>query len=108
MQTNEGPMEPRHGWLFPMMIVAAGSVTVFSCLGIAAITGYVPLSRTGPNPLGDYALPSAVMVSPDSDLPTPWLAQADVAAVGPLAIRGAAGARAAPPGTASAPTAGKR
>jgi hypothetical protein len=101
-------MEPRHGWLFPMMIVAAGSVTVFSCLGIAAITGYVPLSRTGPNPLGDYALPSAVMVSPESDLATPRLAQADVATSGPLATRAPAGARTANPGTVSAPTAVKR
>jgi len=38
-------MERRQGWLFPVMVVAAGTVTVFGCLGIAAILGFLPLSR---------------------------------------------------------------
>src|SRR5690242_10808755 len=38
-------MRARNGWLFPLMVVAAGSVTVFGCIGIAAITGYLPLAR---------------------------------------------------------------
>ena len=46
-------MKSRNGWLFPLMVFAAGSVTAFGAIGIAAITGYLPLSR-GVNPLGDY------------------------------------------------------
>jgi len=38
-------MERRQGWLFPLMVVAAGTVTVFGCLGIAAILGYLPPPR---------------------------------------------------------------
>jgi hypothetical protein len=75
-------MEMRHGWLFPMMVVAAGSVIAFGCVGIAAITGYIPLSRTGPNPLGDYALPSAMTSPLDSDFTTHRLARADAAVLG--------------------------
>jgi hypothetical protein len=37
-------MGTRHGWLFPLMVLAAGSVTVFGCIGIAAIIGILPLS----------------------------------------------------------------
>jgi len=36
-------MERRQGWLFPLMVAAAGTVTVFGCLGIAAIVGFLPL-----------------------------------------------------------------
>jgi len=71
-------MELRHGWLFPTMVVAAGSVIAFGCVGIAAITGYIPLSKTGPNPLGGYALPSEITV-PDAELHTHRLAQVDAA-----------------------------
>jgi len=35
-------MERRNGWLFPLMVVAAGSVTALSSIGIAAILGYLP------------------------------------------------------------------
>ena len=47
-------MKQRSGWLFPLMVLAAGSVTAFGCVGIAAITGYLPLSRPTANALGDY------------------------------------------------------
>ena len=47
-------MKQRSGWLFPLMVLAAGSVTAFGCVGIAAITGYLPLSRATANVLGDY------------------------------------------------------
>jgi len=53
-------MAHRSGWLFPLMVVAAGSVTAFGCIGLAAITGHLPLTRGGMNPLGDYpAAPAA-------------------------------------------------
>ncbi len=37
-------MERRQGWLFPVMVAAAGTVMGFGCLGIAAILGFLPLS----------------------------------------------------------------
>jgi hypothetical protein len=55
-------MKHRNGLLFPLMVLAAGSVTAFGCIGIAAITGYLPLARGGINPLGDYpAAPLMIM-----------------------------------------------
>jgi len=99
-------MQRRHGWLFPMMIIAAGSVTVFGCVGIAAIMGYIPLSRTGPNPLGDYALPT-MMMSPESELVTPRLARVDVPAEGTPTAAHAAGRPAARKPT-SLPAAGQQ
>ena len=39
-------MERRQGWLFPVMVVAASTVTGFGCLGIAAILGFMPLSNS--------------------------------------------------------------
>jgi hypothetical protein len=50
----------RNGLLFPLMVLAAGSVTAFGCIGIAAITGYMPLARSGMTPLGDYPMAPAV------------------------------------------------
>ena len=40
-------MERRQSWLFPLMVAAAGTVTGFGCLGIAAIIGFLPLSQPG-------------------------------------------------------------
>jgi hypothetical protein len=53
-------MRHRNGLLFPLMVLAAGSVTAFGCVGIAAITGYLPLARAGVTQLGDYPVASAV------------------------------------------------
>ena len=53
-------MKHRNGLLFPLMVLAAGSVTAFGCIGIAAITGYLPLARGGMTPLGDYPVAPAV------------------------------------------------
>ena len=98
-------MQRRHGWLFPMMIIAAGSITVFGCVGIAAIMGYIPLSRTGPNPLGDYALPT-MMLSPESEFVAPRLAQVDVPAEGTPAAH--SGGRLAARKSTSPPSAGQQ
>ena len=89
-------MELRHGWLFPTMVVAAGSVIAFGCVGIAAITGYIPLSKTGPNPLGGYALPSEISVL-DSEFTTHRLAQVDAATAGLRGDHAAAAVIAHPP-----------
>ena len=68
-------MGPRNGWLFPLMVAAAGSVTAFGCIGIAAITGHLPLVRGGHSPLGAYpATPAAVIeqtVMPRAEPGTP-------------------------------------
>ena len=80
-----------------MMVVAAGSVIAFGCVGIAAITGYIPLSRTGPNPLGDYALPSAMISPLDSEFASHRLARADAA------VPGASGAQAGARGVTPIP-----
>lgn len=54
-------MGPRNGWLFPLMLLAAGSVTAFGCIGIAAITGHLSLVRGTSNPLGpDPAPPPSI------------------------------------------------
>ncbi len=45
-------MERRQSWLFPLMVVTAGTVTVLGCLGIGAIVGFVPLSRLDGPPSG--------------------------------------------------------
>lgn len=37
-------MESRSSWLFPLMVIAAGSVTAFGCIGIAVITGHLPMA----------------------------------------------------------------
>ncbi len=44
-------MQRRQGWLFPMMVVAAAAVIAFGCIGIAAITGRLPLAPPGRGPL---------------------------------------------------------
>jgi len=49
-------MKARNGWLFPLMVLAAGSVTVFGCIGIAAITGYLPLAKVSATPFGEPAV----------------------------------------------------
>lgn len=53
-------MKHRNGLLFPLMVLAAGSVTAFGCIGIAAITGYLPLARGGSNTV-DYP-PASVAI----------------------------------------------
>jgi hypothetical protein len=44
-------MQRRQGWLFPMMVVAAAAVIAFGCIGIAAITGRLPLAPPAGGPL---------------------------------------------------------
>ena len=75
-------MGPRNGWLFPLMLLAAGSVTAFGCIGIAAITGHLSLVRGTVNPLGpDPAAPPPIeqLVTPvaetDSAQPVAVVAQ---------------------------------
>ena len=48
-------MERRHGWLFPLMVVAAGAVIVLSSVGIAAILGYLPALRGNLGPVADLS-----------------------------------------------------
>ena len=72
-------MGPRNGWLFPLMVLAAGSVTAFGCIGIAAITGHLSLVRGTANPLGPDPAPPPLI----EQLATP-VAESDPAQ--PLAV----------------------
>jgi hypothetical protein len=72
-------MAHRSGWLFPLMVVAAGSVTAFGCIGLAAITGHLPLTRGGVSPLGDY--PAAPEASIEQVVTPPQAAAEPVAVV---------------------------
>ncbi len=51
-------MERRHGWLFPLMVVAAGAVIVLSSVGIGAILGYLPAVRGDLAPVADSSTSS--------------------------------------------------
>jgi hypothetical protein len=73
-------MRNRNGWLFPLMVVAAGSVMAFGCIGIAAITGHLPLTRARLNPLGDY------MAAPAASIEQAVLPQPQAAAAQPVAV----------------------
>lgn len=55
-------MQLRHGWLFPVMVLTALSVTAFGVLGIAAITGHLPLPTFAGSALREYSLTPAVVV----------------------------------------------
>ena len=47
--SREYPLR-RHGLLYPMMVIAAIAVIVFSILGIAAVSGWMPSSLLGGPP----------------------------------------------------------
>lgn len=46
METTNS-MEKRIGILYPMMVIAAITVIIISLLGIAAVTGLLPIARSG-------------------------------------------------------------
>jgi hypothetical protein len=48
-------MESRNRLLFPLMVFAALSVVVFSGIGVAAITGHIPLAVGTTNPAGEFS-----------------------------------------------------
>jgi hypothetical protein len=73
-------MAHRSGWLFPLMVVAAGSVTAFGCIGLAAITGHLPLTRSGVTPLGDYPVAPGASIE-QTVTPPPQAAPEPVAVV---------------------------
>lgn len=55
--TMDSPQHPAHTWpvrpklLYPALVIAAISVTLFSLLGIAALTGVIPSARSNPQEL---------------------------------------------------------
>ena len=63
-------MRARSGWLFPLMVIAAGSVTVFGCIGIAAITGYLPPAKANATAFAEPLLHTGGVVSRTSGIPT--------------------------------------
>ena len=60
-------MDTRQGWLFPVMVVAAVSVVAFGGIGIAAITGHLPLAGEGGNALIQYPLVTDPAPSPTAE-----------------------------------------
>jgi hypothetical protein len=76
-------MGHRSSWLFPLMVIAAGSVTAFGCIGLAAITGHLALTRGGANPLGDYpTAPAASIEQTVTPQPQPTTQPVAVVVVG--------------------------
>ena len=70
-------METRYGWLFPLMVLAAGAVTVFGCVGIAAIIGYLPLSPPAAPAPGIEPIAGLPLAPSESGLKAPSPAQAE-------------------------------
>jgi hypothetical protein len=57
-------MQRQQGWLFPMMVVAAAAMIAFGCIGIAGITGRLPLAPPASGPLDSaQAKPSTVFTA---------------------------------------------
>ncbi|MEO8037835.1 MAG: hypothetical protein ABI794_03650 [Betaproteobacteria bacterium] len=52
-------MQTRSRLLFPLMVVAAVSVVVFSGIGLAAITGHLRLGHGGANPATEFSFPTS-------------------------------------------------
>jgi hypothetical protein len=77
-------MQPRHGWLFPVMVLTALAMMIFGVLGISAITGHLPPAQFVNVPPGTYSLTPAVVSKGDSGAAkVPQLAQAAVSAETP-------------------------
>lgn len=57
MSDSLHPEERRHRLLYPTLLVAAFSVTVFSVLGIATMTGVLPSARSHGEPVAEEAQP---------------------------------------------------
>lgn len=57
----------RHGLLYPLMVIAALGVIVFSILGIAAISGWIPSPMMGNGPVS--AAPSALIAQTKGTAP---------------------------------------
>jgi hypothetical protein len=82
-------MQPRHGWLFPVMVLAALAVMIFGVLGISAITGRLPPTQFASVPPGTFSLtPAAVSNAGSVAAKVPQLAQAGVPAETPQPPRG--------------------
>jgi hypothetical protein len=61
-------MQRRQGWLFPMMVVAAAAMIAFGCIGIAAITGRLPLAPPPSGPLDSVQTKPSTLFASESAL----------------------------------------
>ena len=70
MQTS-GAADRKGGILYPMLLIAAIAVIIFSVLGIAAMTGYMPsaLSKNGPDAASEAASGDAPAKNPGKPRP---------------------------------------
>jgi len=41
-----GTVLGKNGWLYPMLVIAAISVIIFSALGVATLTGLIPAAQS--------------------------------------------------------------
>lgn len=57
-------MQTRPKLLYPSMVIAAITVTLFSLLGIATMTGVLPLAHSSSNPASGAALYAAASAAP--------------------------------------------
>lgn len=58
METTNNNLEKRSGILYPMMLIAAVAVIIFSVVGIATMTGLIPTARSGGDPAAAGGLAS--------------------------------------------------
>lgn len=50
METTNNNLQKRSGILYPLMLIAAVAVIIFSVVGIATMTGLIPTARSGSDP----------------------------------------------------------
>jgi outer membrane lipoprotein SlyB len=56
-------MEQKNKLLVPLAILAVASIIAFSSIGIAAITGHLPISQPSLNTFGSYSQPNPVQLT---------------------------------------------
>lgn len=68
METTNN-LEKRSGILYPLMLIAAVAVIIFSVVGIATMTGLIPTARSGSDPASGGKQPSVPASSAKSTKP---------------------------------------
>lgn len=66
-------MQRQQGWLFPIMVVAAGSMIAFGCVGIAAITGHLQRPPSAPAQFDEAVHQSGPLVTANAHALQPGL-----------------------------------
>jgi hypothetical protein len=61
-------MQRRQELLFPMMVATAASMIAFGCIGIAGITGHLPLTSPAEEPIAGSATQASTLVTADAQV----------------------------------------